>query len=350
MQEIFDHQILIVGKGWIAIHEIGDNIDLDTVEHHKLKETIERGLASKNKIQLEQNDADKLFTDLCRTITLADPNKQCHEAQLRYRAILGSLHNVGIKPKVPNFWSDGFNFFPIDELLDFFHKNGWENINWVGDVDCVKCFHRDQCKFCGTGNMHGVSTEDKYYKQEKMNLTDKLLLLKVIKESSEKNIQLDNETLNHIVLLCQANGVPFSYHFEITADRKIITKDNKPILNVFNEITKQMEDNSETNEGKLCKHWIDGLCYDTDMRDKPLRDKNSCDGLLANCKNPKYMVNEMATYECPECKHKIVAISGIRITCIEHIGKESTGIQPLMMELPIPTIQDFIATTDEKEK
>lgn len=192
-------------------------------------------------------DIDKLFTDLCRTITLADPNNQCHEAQLRYRAILGTLHNVGMKPKVPNFWSDGFNFFPIDELLDFFHKNGWENINWVGDVDCVKCFHRDLCKFCGTGNMHGVSTEDKYYKQEKMNLTDKLLLLKVIKESSEKNIQLDNETLNHIVLLCQANGVPFSYHFEITADRKIITKDNKPILNVFNEITKQMEkENSET--------------------------------------------------------------------------------------------------------
>lgn len=47
----------------------------------------------------------------------------------------------------------------------------------------------------------------------------------------------------------------------------------------------------ETNEGKLCKHWLEGLCFDTDMRDKPLRDKNSCEGLLANCKNPKYMVD-----------------------------------------------------------
>ena len=124
-----------------------------------------------------------------------------------------------------------------------------ENIKWVGDVDCLKCFHKDLCEYYGTGNMHGTSTEDKYYKQEKMNLSDKLLLLKVIKEATEKNMKLDDKTLNHIVLLCQANGVPFSYHFEITEDRKIITKDNKPILNVFNEIQKQIEkQNSESDQ------------------------------------------------------------------------------------------------------
>ncbi len=59
-------------------------------------------------------------------------------------------------------------------------------------------------------------------------------------------------------------------------------------------------------------------------------------------------MNELATYECPECKHKVVAQSGITITCIEHIGKESSGIQPSMMEMPKPTLEDFIDSDSEQ--
>ncbi|GAH55765.1 unnamed protein product, partial [marine sediment metagenome] len=138
--------------------------------------------------------------------------------------------------RVPNFWSDGFNFFPIKELLEFFHKNGWKTVRWVGDVDCKECFHRDECRFCGTDNMEGTSTSDKYYKQEKMSLIDKILLLKVLSEAAEKGVVLNDKTLNYIVMMCQANGAPFSYHFQITKDKRIISISNKSIYDIVKNI------------------------------------------------------------------------------------------------------------------
>ena len=128
---------------------------------------------------VDEDEADILFTELCKLQTISVGGMNCLEAQLRYKAILGTLHTAKIKPRVPNYWSDGFCFFPIHDLLEFFHKNGWKHINWVGDVDCTDCFDSESCKYYGTGNQKGTTTKDKYYKQNHNKLVDKLMILKI---------------------------------------------------------------------------------------------------------------------------------------------------------------------------
>ena len=158
-----------------------------------------------------QKTADWLFTELCKLKTMSK-QMQCHEAQLYFKAILETLKQAGIKPKVPNYWSDGFCFFPVEDLLEFFHKNGWEHAGWFGDADCRDCFDREECKFC-IANPTGKTTQEKCGEQTRQKMTNKLIILKILKEHAKSKHPITMERLHWILLFAQANGVPLSYTF-----------------------------------------------------------------------------------------------------------------------------------------
>ena len=67
--------------------------------------------------------------------------------------------------------------------------------------------------------------------------------------------------------------------------------------------------------------------------------------LIKTTPKQKYINN--ATYECPVCKHKVVAPKGLQVFCIEHIGKRSTGIQPMMYEIPDPTLEEIFGDDEQ---
>jgi len=176
-----------------------------------------------------QDKGNKLFTFFCKAFTERKPGMNCHEAQLHYKLILCKMAEAGVKHSIPNFWSDEYNHFPMKELIVLFNTNGWKNLRWVGDADCMHCFQRDTCDYLGTGSMEGISTKEKHEAQSKAAMSDQMMMLYVMKKCEEHKIPLNDQTLETLILKMQMAGVPFSYKFMMAPGKVIIsTKDNIP--------------------------------------------------------------------------------------------------------------------------
>lgn len=186
--------------------------------------------------KVNQENVDKMFTELCRLQTMSLNGMNCHEAQLRYMAILGTLHTVKIKPNVPHYWSDGFCFFPMKDLIEYFHKNGWPYIKWIGDADCKDCFDTKLCEFYGTGNQEGMTTQEKYYKQSSEKMVNKLFIMKILESHVEKEIPMTMDRLKYLLLFAQAVGLPISYKFKVIKKGVIIAESDEDLVRIAEKL------------------------------------------------------------------------------------------------------------------
>ena len=60
----------------------------------------------------------------------------------------------------------------------------------------------------------------------------------------------------------------------------------------------------ELKETELCKHWDTDIkiCFAEEMMNETVETRRSCQGLLMNCKNPKYQVENWSwIVSCPAC-------------------------------------------------